>query len=609
MRIFSYIFFVLISFCTTFLFYQKSMLISIILTFFSFIIFHFARRQMIDKKMIHYQIIPTIFWVISTYRFNHQRSVGLAILIFITFLYWLSMFCLISNFLIKKVFIFQSNSKKQKLLIGIFLLLFLSWSVYLFVFNPGIMTNDSYNQWRQANGYLPLSEWHPLIHTYLIKLANYFYYSPSSFLLTQIFCAALLVTFLMKKFLDRGVSPKIIVLMALIYAFFPINGFYFSTLWKDIPYSILLLAFFYFFKELIDSKGLLLNQNRYFILFLSISFLTTEFRKNGAIVVIICLFIALFFLQNKKRITMTFFLLFIMMGSFSFYNKKIVKAEESPLVEALSIPLQQIAYVYSHDGNTSKADDAYFYSILPERQWKNNYKSMTVDPIKFSPQFKGEIINKNFSDFLRSWFSLLRKNFVSFIKAYLLQTASIWRYFTPNEYSVYLNSPYKIEEKPGIYPYLIATRERSSTVRVDYNLYKAAAKSVGQNYTNYSEYYENRRKGDAVLLKSQNKHLQLSNFFRKIFLIINRDQKYFLRGAISVLVLLISIGICSYRFGILKSLMIFSPFIVNLITLLISVPATDFRYIFSLYFSIPFMILTAFSCENPKSDVKSIETE
>ncbi|WP_438726374.1 DUF6020 family protein [Enterococcus sp. AZ128] len=551
--------------------------------------------------MVYFQTIPAIFWTVSSYRFNHQPSVGLVIIFFISFIYWLSMFCLISNFLIEKVFKFQSNSKNQKLLISIFLLLFLSWSLYLFVFDPGIMTNDSYNQWRQANGYLPLSEWHPLIHTYLIKLASYFYYSPSSFLLAQIFFASLLVSFLMKKFLDRGVSPKIIVFITLIYAFYPINGFYFSTLWKDIPYSILLLAFFYYFKELIDSKGLFLNQNRSFLLFLSISFLTIEFRKNGAIVVILCLFLALLFLQNRKRIIVTLFLLFIMMSSFSFYNKKVVKAEESPVVEALSIPIQQIAYVYSHDGNTNKADDAYFYSILPEEQWKKNYKSMTVDPIKFSSQFKGEIINENFSGFLKNWFSLLKKNFVSFVKAYLLQTASIWRYYTPHGYSVYLDSPYEIEEKNGIYLSLIATKERSSIVREDYNLYKAAAKSAGQDYISYSEYYENRKHGDFILLKNRDQHRQLRHFFRNIFLIMNKEQKYVLRGALAVLVLLISIGICGYKIGILKSLMIFSPFMINLGTLLISVPATDFRYIFSLYFSIPFIMLTAFSYNDLKN--------
>lgn len=556
---------------------------------------------MIDKKMVYFQMLPSIFWVVSTYRFNHQLSVGFVLLFFLTFIYWLSIFCLISSFLIEKVFRLQNNSKNQKLLISLFLLLFLSWSVYLFVFDPGIMTNDSYNQWRQANGYLALSEWHPLIHTYLIKFASYFYYSPSSFLLAQIFFASLLVSFLMKKFLDRGVSPKIIVFITLIYVLYPINGFYFSTLWKDIPYSILLLAFYYFFKELIDSKGLILNQNRYFTLFLVVSFLTIEFRKNGAIVVILCLFLSLFFLQNRKRIIATLFLLFVLMGSFSFYNKKVVRAEESPLVEALSIPIQQIAYVYSHDGNTSKADDAYFSSILPEEQWKNNYKSMTVDPIKFSPQFKGEIINKNFAGFLRNWFSLLKKNFVSFVKAYLLQTASLWRYYTPNEYKVYLDSPYEIEEKNGIYPSIKATREKSDLIKEDYNLYKDNAKSAGQDYTSYSEYYMNRKHGDFILLKNRNNHRQLRHFFRNIFLIMNKEQKYVLRGSLAILTLLISIGVCGYKLGVLKSLMIFSPFVINLGTLLISVPATDFRYIFSLYFSIPFMILTAFSYDDLKN--------
>ncbi|OTO76652.1 hypothetical protein, partial [Enterococcus sp. 12E11_DIV0728] len=166
---------------------------------------------------------------------------------------------------------------------------------------------------------------------------------------------------------------------------------------------------------------------------------------------------------------------------------------------------------------------------------------------------------------------------------------------------VYLDSPYEIEEKNGIYPYIKATEEKSDLVKEDYRSYKSTAKSAGQNYTSYSKYYENRKRGDSILLKNRDEHRQLRLLFRNIFLIMNKEQKYVLRGAVAVLVLLISIGICGYKIGILKSLMIFSPFIINLGTLLISVPATDFRYIFSLYFSIPFMILIAFSCDDLKN--------
>lgn len=67
----------------------------------------------------------------------------------------------------------------------IFLIPFIVFSVYLYIFNPGILVFDSYNQMYQiATG--QFSSWHPFFHTFIEMMCLKIYGSPSSVAVLQI---------------------------------------------------------------------------------------------------------------------------------------------------------------------------------------------------------------------------------------------------------------------------------------------------------------------------------------------------------------------------------------------------------------------------------------
>jgi hypothetical protein len=115
------------------------------------------------------------------------------------------------------------------------------WCLYLAAFWPGILTEDSFEQWRdllagEFRGY------HSPLQTMVNWILTRVWLSPAAIALAQIVALALAYCAVLLECERRGAERRWLVGTTMVFAAVPANGFLVVTLWKDVPYAIAMLA-------------------------------------------------------------------------------------------------------------------------------------------------------------------------------------------------------------------------------------------------------------------------------------------------------------------------------------------------------------------------------
>ena len=130
---------------------------------------------------------------------------------------------------------------RARLFLALFVPLAATWLLYLCAFWPGAMSNDSLNQWQQAET-MDLDDWHPAFHTLTIKAITTVWHSPAAVALVQILLMSALGAWGYGLLLRAGV-PRYAVILAWLTTLLSLrNGMMAIVLWKDVFYSIALFA-------------------------------------------------------------------------------------------------------------------------------------------------------------------------------------------------------------------------------------------------------------------------------------------------------------------------------------------------------------------------------
>lgn len=155
------------------------------------------------------------------------------------------------------------------------------WTVYLLAIWPGSMTADSLYQWRQALLETPFNDHHPVFHTLTIWLTIQFWTSPAAVVLTQILALAALTGAGLAMTQGMGAPRGVVWLTSFIFAFAIPNGFMVVTIWKDIPYSLGVLALTLLVLKIVTSNGIWLHGRRTWIVLGLAAAFVALIRHNG----------------------------------------------------------------------------------------------------------------------------------------------------------------------------------------------------------------------------------------------------------------------------------------------------------------------------------------
>ena len=117
----------------------------------------------------------------------------------------------------------------------------LAWGFQLMVFFPGRMSTDSFNQWNQMVTW-KFVDWHPPIHTLTNWLVTRIWFSPAAVSIFQIAALALAAAWFLVTLRRVGAPAWLTWIIAVSFALAPANGTYAITLWKDVLFSVAVLA-------------------------------------------------------------------------------------------------------------------------------------------------------------------------------------------------------------------------------------------------------------------------------------------------------------------------------------------------------------------------------
>ncbi len=545
-------------------------------------------------------ILIAAFWLASTYLGNLSSHT------IISFIYILGAFYFLTNLFYLLLLelahpfspLVKSRIKKYELAIyaGI---PFVSWMFSFLAYFPAKMTFDSYYQWAMAHDVRQYSAWHPLLHTLWVEFTSNIYNSPASYIFTQIVVVALIVGYAIYSLTKLGLPKFLGYLLVFGYALWPVMMLYSVTAWKDIPFAAFILLFTTLLAKIVASNGTWLKKPLNLTALILVAFVTINLRNNGVFIVVVTLLLLVIFMKGFRIRTGLVFV--IVMAMNLLFNGPVANAlnvQQNPLNQALAIPSQQIGATFYYNGQFTKELKDYFTEILPEENWKKDYNPYTVDPIKHDAAYNSAPIDADFGLYIKNWAKLMTDNFGIYVKSYLDQTSAIWRYQSPDNYSVFFGSTAKLQDiNYDIRTFAIMTNTPNDVEKVNragYERYMNELKSVGvDSNLSYEDYIKNSVEPSAKPLYSDSKFTSYDNFLNQLMEKVRTDwQNILLKGAIPLLLLLIAF-VSNLGRGRRLSWLLFVPAFLAVATIAVAMPATDFRYSFSFIFTVPFLFFVA----------------
>ena len=162
------------------------------------------------------------------------------------------------------------------------LALFSSWMLYLLVFWPGFFTPDSVFQFSQilSGRY---TNWHPAFHTMVLGLTTRLWLSPTPAILLQIILLSGVLGWGLSMIASQGTPKWVAWMITFFLAFSPGIALILLNPWKDVAYSIALVAMVLMIFYLINYDGVKPGLG-FWLIFGVVTSLVALFRLNGALV-------------------------------------------------------------------------------------------------------------------------------------------------------------------------------------------------------------------------------------------------------------------------------------------------------------------------------------
>ena len=275
----------------------------------------------------------------------------------------------------------KSNFVKDLIIFMIPVVIFL---FYLYVYNPGILTVDSYSQLHQI-ATKQYTNWHPFFHTLIEKACIKIYPSPISVCVLQILTFSTMWTIICRTFRDNDAGfDKIFIIQAaitLVISLIPINALYSITLWKDILFSYFMMFLVFMIYLLLTKKC---NVSYAFAIILSIVMaFVAQLRPNGIFIILIMLVIlAIYLYRNNKDkklyliVPALTIILILMIASLN-----VAFDVEDNQKDAVFTKVSHMLADYDMNLDISKDDRTMIHYLIDESSIKSKYQPTYSDPI------------------------------------------------------------------------------------------------------------------------------------------------------------------------------------------------------------------------------------
>lgn len=266
----------------------------------------------------------------------------------------------------------------------IFLIPVIVFSYYLYVFDPGILRYDSFDQLHQIASH-QFYNWHPFFHTFIEMVLLRIYPSPISVCIFQILTFSTIWTAICRyyRYEDENLKNVFVlqVLTTSVICLIPINAVYSISLLKDILFGYFLLLTCFSIAVLLDRKGEV-GMGFLVVAALAMSFVA-GLRPNGIHVVIVTLIVlAAYFLKKKydKRVIITLVSLVIVFILLIASLNAVYDVSDNQK-SALRAKVVHMLADYDLNLTLTPQDSAKLHEVINESAIRSNYHVTYSDPI------------------------------------------------------------------------------------------------------------------------------------------------------------------------------------------------------------------------------------
>lgn len=206
----------------------------------------------------------------------------------------------------------------------------LVWSLVLLAFWPGLMTWDSlYQWWQMTSG--EINDIHPAFHTLLNGFITRIWATPGAVAFFQIFCLSMVAGWGFYLLRRARLPASVIAISWLAFILWPVNQVFVITLWKDILYSIVLLALSLLFLQISFTNGEYLDRRFVWAFLGGLSALAALLRHNGISILILLVLLAMIYWSQARKIlpaaALAILLIFLARGPLFRFNQVDTKAD------------------------------------------------------------------------------------------------------------------------------------------------------------------------------------------------------------------------------------------------------------------------------------------
>ena len=280
--------------------------------------------------------------------------------------------------------------------IPLLIIIVISNVIYLFSFYPGVLSSDSLSQWHQFSQ-LEITNWHPAYHTILMWLLTRLWYSPAGIAIFQIICFDIALIYASISF-NKVKIPKLITYLVIILSSFNlINGLMVLTIWKDVLYSICILALTIIIFNLIQTDGEWINNKNNSIILGFILANIFLLRHNGFPVSLISFFVLFLVFKSYRKpflfsgFVLLMYILFINVIIYNLFNVD----EENTQSFAVAF-IHPIAAHVNQGTNFTIEESDFLNKIFPlENSWPYSCYDATVlfyKGVNFAPVTENPIV-------------------------------------------------------------------------------------------------------------------------------------------------------------------------------------------------------------------------
>lgn len=431
-----------------------------------------------------------------------------------------------------------------------FLACLFCWLPYFLYQYPGIMSPDSINQLEQVMGLISYNNHHPFVHTMLFKL---FYQigmaithskvvAVSFYTFFQMCFLAFSVAYFLKTLRIFKVRDGILILITCFYALVPYHAVFSIIICKDVPFAAAVLLFSCSMLRM--EKGITPMLLAFFI---CSGIMVCLFRSNGWYGFLFCLpFLVFFYRRYAKRIYPALGVILFMVVLIKHPVMDALDVTQPDLIEALSIPTQQIAAVICNDRELKEEQLALIENVVDLTHIKDLYQPNFADNMKELVRAGNqEYLVAHKWEFFKLWFNLGCTYPADFLKAYIDQTSGYW----------YPDTFYSVADIEGIWRPDLVGVSTTSLIR------------------------------GSVVVKAKEIFLKLGNMVPVYSLLWSMGIVFW--------ILLFCIGNAFVRNEKAKLIYYLPSFAIYLTVIIATPVATEFRYVYFMVFSLPFYLLTA----------------